>query len=70
MDTATNQSELLDTREAAPRARLSVSTLQRLRQIGEGPPYLIISRNRVFYDSTDLDRWVRSKRIDPSNPQT
>jgi predicted DNA-binding transcriptional regulator AlpA len=67
MATETTQSSLLDTREAAPRARLSKSTLERLRQQGEGPPYFVVSRNRVLYDSADLDAWVRSRRVDPRN---
>lgn len=40
---------------------LSVSTLNKLRLTGGGPPYLKLGR-RVAYDLADLDAWLGSKR--------
>jgi predicted DNA-binding transcriptional regulator AlpA len=46
---------------AANYTGLSVSTLNKLRVFGGGPPYLKLGR-RVAYDQKDLDGWLASKR--------
>ena len=51
----------LNTTEAASRAGLGKSTLEKLRLIGGGPPYLKVGR-RVLYDPQDLDAWLAAHR--------
>lgn len=47
---------------AAAYTGLAISTLNKLRMTGEGPPFLKISSRRVVYDTRDLDIWMASKR--------
>ena len=47
--------------QAATHVGLSVSTLNKLRVFGGGPPYLKIGR-RVVYSIGDLDDWLSTKR--------
>jgi predicted DNA-binding transcriptional regulator AlpA len=48
-------------RRAAELTGLSISTLNKLRLTGAGPPYLKLGR-RVAYDVGDLNAWLASKR--------
>ncbi|WP_417792789.1 helix-turn-helix domain-containing protein [Terasakiella pusilla] len=52
---------LYSSKQAASFLGCSVRTLQRWRQHQEGPPY-IRQVGRVFYDKTDLERWVYQNR--------
>ena len=47
--------------EAAKLTSIAVSTLNKLRLTGGGPPYLKLGR-RVAYDVADLNAWLASKR--------
>jgi hypothetical protein len=47
--------------EAASYAALSVAYLNRLRQIGGGPPFLKIG-SRVVYALSDFNGWLASHR--------
>lgn len=69
MATEPIHSSLLDTQEAAKYTGFSKSAFERFRQEDSGPPYFILSRNTVRYDRSDLDQWVRSRRVEPSNAQ-
>ena len=51
----------LDTSQAAEFLGVSVSTLNKLRVSGGGPPYLKLGR-RVVYDPADLEAWSASRR--------
>ncbi len=46
---------------AAAMCGLSVSTLNKLRIKGNGPPYSKLGR-AVVYDPVDIDEWVKSRR--------
>jgi predicted DNA-binding transcriptional regulator AlpA len=50
----------IDTRAAAKYAKLSVSTLEKLRVFGGGPRYLKLGR-RVVYPMDALEEWLRAK---------
>ena len=52
---------LLSVKEAARFLGLSVSTLNKMRLNGNGPPYLKLGR-RVLYDVHDLQAWAASRR--------
>lgn len=58
--------QFLSTPQAATMLAVSESTLQRYRITNEGPPYIKVG-NRVRYDIKDLEDWVESKKIKPSN---
>ena len=51
----------LNVQEAAPLLGLSVSTLNKMRLNGTGPPYLKPCR-RVVYDVRDLEAWAASRK--------
>src|SRR5262245_44236077 len=52
---------LLNVREAASFLGLSVSTLNKLRLSGDGPPYMKLGR-RVLYDPRDLQSWALTRK--------
>jgi hypothetical protein len=54
------QDEYLDTFGAASVAKLSASTLNKLRMKGSGPEYLKLGR-RVVYSRRSLDEWMSSR---------
>ena len=51
----------LNVQEAARLLGLSVSTLNKMRLTGSGPPYLKLGR-RVVYDVHDLEAWAASRK--------
>jgi predicted DNA-binding transcriptional regulator AlpA len=51
----------LSVQEAAHFLGLSVSTLNKLRLTGAGPPYMKLGR-RVLYDLRDLEEWAASRK--------
>jgi predicted DNA-binding transcriptional regulator AlpA len=51
----------LNVREAARFLGLSVSTLNKLRLSGNGPPYLKLGR-RVLYDLHALETWAATRK--------
>ena len=51
----------LSVQEAARFLGLSVSTLNKMRLNGSGPPYLKFGR-RVLYDLRDLEAWVAERK--------
>ena len=50
--------DLLRTREAADKLRLSPRTLDRWRTTGDGPAFVKLGRKAIGYRTTDLDRWL------------
>ncbi|MCG5528589.1 MULTISPECIES: helix-turn-helix domain-containing protein [Halorhodospira] len=54
----------LTTANAAPYCGYSERHFIRMRQQGEGPPYLRL-KGKVFYRQSDLDAWLDSKRVVP-----
>jgi predicted DNA-binding transcriptional regulator AlpA len=52
---------VLNVKQAAARAGISVSLLNKLRTYGGGPTYLKIGRV-VRYDAADLDLWLDGRK--------
>jgi len=42
---------------------LSVSTLAKMRMRGDGPPYVKIGSRAIAYDRSDLEDWIRIRKI-------
>lgn len=57
---------LLDEEAAAPLVGLAVSTLQKLRVRGEGPPFAKIGRN-VRYRTEDLQAFVAARVVNSTS---
>ncbi|MCG5539456.1 AlpA family transcriptional regulator [Halorhodospira sp. 9622] len=55
---------LFKTKEAAELCGYSERHMIRMRQMGEGPPYLRFG-GRVLYRECDLEAWLCSKRVVP-----
>ena len=53
--------DLLSPREAAPLVRLAESTLAKMRQRGDGPAYIQISKRRVAYRLSAIDSWLKAR---------
>jgi predicted DNA-binding transcriptional regulator AlpA len=51
-----------DTPAAAQYVRLSVSTMEKLRVFGGGPPFAKLGR-RVVYSAAALDDWLRARQF-------
>lgn len=56
----------LSTRKAAALLTLSPRTLDRYREIGNGPPYFQLGQ-RIVYAREDLLDWAWSKRVSPES---
>lgn len=56
-----DEDELLTQREAESVTLLSIRTLQRLAEIGEGPPRIRLTQRRIAYRRKDLMRWIESR---------
>jgi excisionase family DNA binding protein len=54
----TSTDKLFIVPEAAEFLRISVSTLERFRQTGEGPPYVKLG-GRVLYREQDLEEYIK-----------
>ena len=54
-------SDLVDTRVAALKLGLGVSTLEKMRAQRRGPPFIKLARNLVRYRVSDLDDWITSR---------
>lgn len=60
---------ILRTPEAATYVGLSVSTLEKMRISGSGPPFVHLGGRAVGYDLADLDAWLdRQRRTSTSDP--
>jgi hypothetical protein len=51
----------LRTRDAAAYVGLAARTLEKLRVVGGGPPYLKLGK-AVVYEIDDLDAWAQARR--------
>jgi predicted DNA-binding transcriptional regulator AlpA len=58
----------LNVQEAARFLGLSVSTLNKLRLSGSGPPYMKLGR-RVLYDLRDLASWAAARKRQHTSEQ-
>ena len=58
----------LSVQEAAHFLGLSVSTLNKLRLSGNGPPYMKLTR-RVLYDMRDLEEWAAQRKRNHTSEQ-
>ena len=52
---------LLTEREAAQRLRVSQRHLQRLAEVGDGPPRVQLGQRRIAYPLDGLVEWVRQR---------
>jgi predicted DNA-binding transcriptional regulator YafY len=59
--------ELLTSRQLAERLSTSTRTLERMRQTGDGPPFVRASagrrRGRVLYRSSRVEAWLKSREL-------
>jgi predicted DNA-binding transcriptional regulator AlpA len=55
------QRRVLRTPEAAQYIGLSPSTLEKMRLVGSGPPFVKLGPKAVGYGITDLDEWLKSR---------
>ena len=46
----------LKTKDAADQIGLAESTLEKMRLVGGGPPFLVVGKARIVYDVVELDR--------------
>jgi predicted DNA-binding transcriptional regulator AlpA len=53
---------VLRVHEAAERIGLSVSTLNKMRCDGRGPPFIKLTGKTIGYMTEDLDAWVAERR--------
>jgi hypothetical protein len=51
---------------AADRILVTEGTLAKWRSAGVGPAYVKISGGRVAYEDHELDRYIASRRVQPS----
>lgn len=56
------QKRILRTNEAAEYTGFAVSTLEKKRHDGGGPPFVRLSARAVGYFVTDLDEWLNARR--------
>jgi predicted DNA-binding transcriptional regulator AlpA len=69
------QQRILRTPEAARYLGLAVSTMEKMRLRGDGPPFIRLSKRAVGYSSTDLDTYATARRrsstseVDAAAPQ-
>lgn len=56
------------TKDVASRLRIDASTLRRWRtaQPPQGPPFVSISERVVMYSAADIEEWLHSRRITPT----
>ena len=59
--------ELLTTRQVAQLLSTSTRTIERMRQTGDGPPFVRVSggwrRGRVAYRQSAVDAWLKSREL-------
>jgi hypothetical protein len=53
---------LKNTSEAAELVRLRPQTLRSLRSKGGGPDFIRLAPNRCAYRTSDLEKWVESRK--------
>ncbi len=53
---------ILRTPEAASYLGLAAATLEKMRAIGGGPPFIRLGGRAVGYDVRDLDAWLDGQR--------
>jgi predicted DNA-binding transcriptional regulator AlpA len=53
---------ILRTPAASEYTSLSVSTLEKRRQRGEGPPFVRLGGRAIGYDIDDLDAWLDKQK--------
>jgi hypothetical protein len=56
---------VLDLQEVADRMLVSLKTLRRVIEAGEGPPLVMITRWRKCVLESDFTAWLRSRRVGP-----
>ena len=61
-DVAPRQLRLLTPNEAATVLRISHKTLEKWRAADEGPPWFVVGRRQIRYDTADLAVWIKTGR--------
>ena len=57
-----DERRVLRTPESARYIGWSISTLEKSRRTGTGPPFIRIGVRAVGYRVTDLDRWIATRQ--------
>jgi predicted DNA-binding transcriptional regulator AlpA len=57
------QRRILRTRHAAPYVGLAESTLEKMRVVGNGPPFVRLGARAVGYRPEDLDLWLERRQV-------
>lgn len=60
----------LTPKELASALAISVTTLDRLRNRGDGPPFVKIGNKRIRYSIVGLDDWVRDNLTNHDAPES
>ena len=58
-----SESLVITERDAARLVGLSVRTMQRYRDNGGGPAYIVLGDRRVAYQRSDLAAWIAENRV-------
>ncbi len=58
------EERLLTQRQAAAYLNVSITTLQRWRRQGIGPPSIVLPNGYRRFRRSDLDRWLREHEAD------
>ncbi len=53
--------EYLTPREAARRYKISERTIERLRETGDGPPFIRVGPRRILYRDADWKAWLAER---------
>lgn len=56
----------LTPKQLAKHLGISTKTLDRMRQRGEGPPYVRIGKHRIAYPLAEIDAWVHAQMVGES----
>jgi predicted DNA-binding transcriptional regulator AlpA len=55
--------QLLNEKQLAVWLGISLPSLQRMRSVGTGPPFVQLSRRRIGYKKSSVERWLEARTI-------
>ena len=59
--------ENFSTNQAAEWLGTHPTTMRRWRSQGRGPAFIRVSSRMVLYRKSDLESWLRARRVEPQN---